>query len=344
MKKIIIASAGRGAGKTLVTAGLMKALGKGCGYIKPLGNRLVYKGKKVWDYDAALIARIFGIESEPGDLTIGFEHAKIRYLYSRDAVKKKVKEISEKASKGRKNLFIEGGSDLKHGAAIGLDPISVAKYVDGKVVLVLAGDAFDVMDDVVFYPNHIKKSGVELAGVIVNKVHDTEEFKTNVTPEIKKLGVKVLGILPVKEELAYFSVEYLSERMFSRNLTGEAGLSNVVKNVYVGDMSATSAQKNHGFRKENKLVITSGDRSDMMLAAIESDAACIVATNNITPHTRIISKAMESGIPVLQVPTDTYTTAVNIRQMELSLSEKDTAKIELLARMVKQNVSIKELA
>ena len=43
MKKILIASTREGAGKTSIIAGITSALKKKYAYIKPLGDRLVYK-------------------------------------------------------------------------------------------------------------------------------------------------------------------------------------------------------------------------------------------------------------------------------------------------------------
>jgi len=58
MDRLVIASTRRSAGKTSVVVGLARALGKKYGYIKPLGDRLVYRKKRSWDYDAGLLTRI----------------------------------------------------------------------------------------------------------------------------------------------------------------------------------------------------------------------------------------------------------------------------------------------
>ena len=343
MEKIIIASASRGAGKTFITVGLMKAAGKGLGYMKPLGNRLIYSRKKLWDYDAALIADVFDLPMSPEDLTIGFEHARIRHTYAKGAVKKKILDMAAEASKGKKALLIEAGTDLIHGASVNLDAVSLAKYVNGKILLVADGDEYDALDDILFFGGYIKKSGAGFAGVIINNVKDAAEFREIHLPRIKEAGIKVLGVLPRTEELAYYTAGYLADNLFTKTLAGDVGLDRIVRNVFVGDMSATSALKNPQFRRSGNLVITSGDRSDMILAAIESGASCVVLTNNIMPHTGMISKAAHAQVPLLLVPTDTYTTAMKIEHLERFLTKKDTGKIELLGKLVKKHVKLKEL-
>ncbi len=72
MEKLVIASVGKGAGKTSLIIGMAKVLKRPFGYLKPFGDRLIYREKKVWDYDADLIMNIFGMRKDPEDLTIGF--------------------------------------------------------------------------------------------------------------------------------------------------------------------------------------------------------------------------------------------------------------------------------
>jgi BioD-like phosphotransacetylase family protein len=52
MKTIVVGSTHKSAGKTSLIVGLAKAVGSSCGYIKPLGDRLLYRKKRLWDYDA----------------------------------------------------------------------------------------------------------------------------------------------------------------------------------------------------------------------------------------------------------------------------------------------------
>ena len=68
MRRLIIASMSSGAGKTCLVVGLGRALQKKIGYLKPFGDRLLYRKKRLWDYDAALVANIFGLEDNPEDL------------------------------------------------------------------------------------------------------------------------------------------------------------------------------------------------------------------------------------------------------------------------------------
>ncbi len=62
MKNLIIGSMDPNSGKTSLIVGLGKAIaGKKFGYLKPFGDRLLYRKKRLWDQDTALIANIFGL-------------------------------------------------------------------------------------------------------------------------------------------------------------------------------------------------------------------------------------------------------------------------------------------
>ena len=343
MNKYIVASTVRSAGKTSVIVGLAKALPGDEAYVKPLGDRLVYRKKRLWDYDTALIAGIFGLRSKPEDITIGFEHAKLRYMYDQAKTREKVLEIVDEAGRGKTMMFIEAGCDFSYGASIHLDPISLARYVDGKLLLVVAGPEYEIIDQIIFMKRNIELSQVNFAGVIINKVLDVEDFQRSHLPELTAAGVKVLGVIPYQKELTHLSVSLVVDRLFAKVLTGEVGLNKEVENIFLGAMSVNSVIQSPLWQKENKLIITSGDRSDMIIAALESDTSCIVLTNNILPPSNVISMAAHANIPLLLVPWDTFSTVKQFDAIEPLLTKEDTAKIKIIADMVRQNLDVSGL-
>ena len=66
MKSLIVASTRESAGKTSMLVGLAGVLDRRFGYIKPLGDRFLYRKKRLWDYDAALFARLLELEQVAG--------------------------------------------------------------------------------------------------------------------------------------------------------------------------------------------------------------------------------------------------------------------------------------
>jgi len=340
MKKIVVASTGKSAGKTCLIVGLARALGGKFGYVKPIGDRLLYRKKRLWDHDAALFAMLWRLEAKPEDITIGFEHAKLRYMYDRSATRDKINEMIAAVGEGREAVFIEAGFDLPFGSSVHLDAISLAKFADAPLVLVLGGGESTVLDELHFYKNYIDDEGAALAGVVINRVQDLEDFEATYREELDKLGIPVLGLLPKQDTLERLPVRFLVERLFARVLAGEQGIDREVAQVMLGAMSVSAVMNHPLFERRNKLIITSGDRSDMILAALQSDTSCLVLTNNQMPPANVLSKASEAKVPVLLVPWDTFTTVQKVSELEALLTVESEDKMALLGEIVAQHIKL----
>ncbi len=340
MKRILMASAGEGAGKTSVIAGIIAAAQKRFGYIKPLGDRLVYKRKKNVDHDSLVLLSILGLAEEPDRISLGFSHSKLGFKYDDKSIKEALTAMAEDRESNCDVLFIEGGKDLAYGASVNLDSLSVARYLNAALVVVVGGDADRVTDDILFIKSYVDMSGINFAGVIINKIHDVDDFKNSHLKTITGAGVKVLGIIPYKAQLTYFSMNFLADRFVAKVVAGEEGLDNIVKHIFVGAMSTDESFRSPMFNKENKLLITSGDRSDMIVAALESDTLGIILTNNILPPPNILSKASEKGVPVLLVPYDTYEVARQMDNFQSLLMPGNQERLKFLAQLMKEYVHL----
>ncbi len=341
MGSLIVASTRESAGKTSVLIGIGRALNKKFGYIKPLGDRFLYRKKRLWDYDAALMVNLFDLGEEPERISIGFDHSKLRYMYDEESITHEMKQVIAEMEKGKEALFIECGKDLSYGASVHLDPLTLSQATGHQVLIITGGSKNDIADDLAFLKRFVGSDEAHVGGVIINKVIKIDDFKETYLPEIEALGVNVLGVIPYEKELTTLSVSYLAEKLFARVIAGEDGLNRMIRNVFVGAMSVSAARAEPIFAKPDKLIITSGDRSDMIIAALEAGGtSCIVLTNNIVPPANVTAKASELKIPVLLVPTDTYATAMQVDKLEPLLTKDDDKKIEIITRLVKENVDL----
>lgn len=343
MKTIVVGSTHKSAGKTSLIVGMARAVGKPSGYMKPLGDRLLYRKKRLWDYDAALMTNIFELEGKPEDMTLGFEHAKLKYMYDAEGMKVKLGEMLVAAAEGKESVFVEGGETLSYGASINLDSMALAAQLDARLVLVVGGSESMILDQLAFAMRYVDIKGVDFAGVIINKVRNLEDYKSTHLADITALGVNVLGVVPFEAELTKLSVGHLAERLLAKVIAGEEGLSRKVNAIMVGAMSTNAALQNPLFKKEGKLLITGGDRSDLVLAAVESNSAGIILTNNVLPPPNIISKASDRSIPLLLVPFDTYHTASQIESIDPLLLKDDVRKMDILTQLVRTNVSLTDI-
>ena len=352
MNKIVISSIRGNAGKTSLIAGIISSIkDKKFAYAKPFGDRLIYRRKKSWDYDASLMVNLLGregeLESRYEKITLGFDHSKLRYMYDEEGIKKALSDIVTEIGADNDVMFIESGIDLASGAYLNLDPVSMAKYVDGKLVIVVSGNSDAILDDMKFVEKYMRIKDSNFGGIIINKVNDVEAFENTYVPVIKEMGIDIIGVIPYKEQLTYFTLEFLAEKLMARVLAAEENLKNIVKNIIIGAMSSLYPNKNPLFvspnlNRENQLMITSGDRNDMILDALERDTIGLVLTNNIVPPQNILSRAQERGVPVLLVPTDTYKTAKTIDDLQALLTKDDAEKIKLLSQLVEKYTKIKD--
>lgn len=340
MKTIVITSMRQSAGKTSAVIGIAKALDKKIGYVKPFGDRLLYRKKRLWDYDASLVANVFGLEENPEEMSIGFHHAKLLYMFDAQASGEKLRALLAGAGAGKDIVFVESGKDVTYGSSVGLDALSVAAHLSAPLLVVASGDEDTILDDITFLMRRVRCEQISLLGLIVNKVSNLIDFTDVYLPKIKELAIPVLGVIPFEKDLPLLSVNYLADRMFAKVIAGEAGLNRAIRNVFIGSMSATSAMKSPFFQQEDKLVITTGDRSDMIVAALESSTAAIVLTNNILPASNLIALAGQQGTPLLSVALDTYEVAKQIDDMESLPTKDDEAKLDLIAHMVARNVTL----
>ena len=333
------------AGKTSLIIGLGKALGGEIGYIKPLGERLmrlIYHRKKLWDYDAVLVTNIFHMDDNPENLSIGFRHARLNARFDESTAREKICDLIGNVGKGKDIFFIEAGHDITYGNSVHLDAFSLAQYADANLIVVVSGDEYQILDDISFLKRWGYTENIRFQGIIINKVTNIEEFVEIHLPRIKELGIKVLGILPYSAELPLFTVRYLADRLFAKIITAESRLSQPVRAIIIGAMSASSALKHPLFQEEHKVVITGGDRSDMIGVTLDSKASAIILTNNIMPSANLIAKAANLEIPLLLVSADTYSVVKQIDSLEPLLTNDDTNKITLIEQLIKAHVELKE--
>lgn len=176
MGSIVVTSMRQSAGKTSAIIGIAKALDKKIGYIKPFGDRLLYRKKRLWDYDAALVTSIFNLEENPEEISIGFHHAKLLYMFDEKTTRVKLSDLLASVGKGKDLVFVESGRDITYGVSVGLDALSIASFLDAPLLVIVSGDEDTILDDITFLMKDIRLEDINLLGVIINKVSNIIDF------------------------------------------------------------------------------------------------------------------------------------------------------------------------
>ncbi|MCK4519054.1 MAG: hypothetical protein KAU12_02935, partial [Candidatus Omnitrophica bacterium] len=193
------------------------------------------------------------------------------------------------------------------------------------------------------------KEKVDVLGVIINKVlpGKYKKIKRLVNLGFKRKGLKVFGVIPYYKMLSRPTVgQILEEEKSIKYLCGRKGLENPVDKVIVGAMEPHEALN---YISNNSLVITPGDREDIMLTCMsshlastesESSISGIVLTGGIKPHRSILNLIKKTDIPVLLAEEDTYTITSKIHDLIIKVKPRDAEKAEIIKKMVERYVDI----
>lgn len=347
---IYLNSITRFSGKTALGIGLaikLKKEGYRVGYFKPIGWETTQgpHGERI-DEDAHLMKDILELDTSLENIVpIIFSS---RYFEENARIKprvyeKKVLQAYDVASKDKDLMIIEGLFDGV-GVSFGLDATTLSQKIGSNMVLVSTLDTDANVDSIICNAGCMKQNGAKVLGTILNRVQktDIERVKSFAVPNLRKKGIQVLGIIPDDVTLRSPSVNELCDEMTCTVLSGTKNMDNIIEEFLVGAMTPESALRY--FRSSlRKAVITGGDRTDIQLAALQTDTVALILTGNYYPDARVLARAEEFGVPVLMVSTDTYSTVKKISSLIRRIRPHDTQKIELASQMVEQYVDYKAI-
>ncbi len=330
MGNIIISSTEADAGKTTIGMGIALSSKKKFNYFKPYGDRPIYKKKRLIDYDAKLFKNVLGLENEYEKFCIGFDHSKIKYAFDSETIKTKIVERVEELSKGKDGVMIETGEDWRFGSSVSLDPASLYEMLDAEIIMIASGSRTNIVDDLTTTVRYFDALDIPIKGVVLNRVESEEDIKNFAVKDLENMGLDILGIIPDIKEFDLTSVEFINDMLFGKVVAGHSGLDKIVENVFVGALSVDEMLRNPNFFKKRKLMVTGGDRSDIILASMDEGTSGVILTNDLIPPSNIISKADREGIPLIVVPLDTYEAAKRIERMETITTIEDEYKIDMI--------------
>lgn len=360
--KIFIAATHQNVGKTMLSLGLLGNLfRRRCriGYIKPVGQRTVAADGVQVDEDALLMERVFETKAilqdmNPVRVGRGFT-AEFLQQGRTEALEHQILEAYGRISQERDFVVIEGTGHAGVGSVLNLSNARVAKLLGAPVVMVAPGGVGRPIDEVALNRVLLEKEGVELAGVVINKVQAAKynQIRDLVTKGFARMGIPVLGVLPFDEALSAPTVREVMEEIGGDLLVPdleEQALEAPVKSNLVGAMSAHQALT---YFKAGSLVITPGDREDIILAAIgmamsrensrDEMVAGIVLTGQILPHLSILELIRRTRVPVMSCPWDTYTVASRIHDLMVKIRHTDNTKIKHATQLVGDNMNWESL-
>jgi BioD-like phosphotransacetylase family protein len=355
-KRIFVAATRMNDGKTTTCLGLFAALQSlypRVGFIKPVGQRFVnIQGVQV-DEDSYLFDTIYNVHvplESMSPVTIDGTFTR-RFLKQPNTMlaelEDKICRAFDRVSWEKDFTLIEGTGHAGVGSVFDLSNARVAKLLKAKVVIVTPGGIGRPIDEIALNKALFDKAGVEVVGAILNKV---EADKIGLIQEyaglgLQRLGVPLLGVLPIQRMLSRPSLTQIAEEIEGHWLNGKATAGKQrADRVVVGAMTAKSVVD---YLLPGVVIITPGDRDDIILAAISSarisgerTIAGLILTDDTPPHPKLLELLAQTDIPVIAAKGESYTITSKINDMTVKTQPQDTDKIPVIKKLITEHVDL----
>jgi BioD-like phosphotransacetylase family protein len=317
-KTLYVVSTGSLSGKSAISlAGALALRDRGIAvsYMKPIGASLMGFGEGYIDEDAFVAWGALGIDApweyaSPVLLTDELRAAPLSGPV--EGLAEKILEALDYLSRGNDLVIMEGLGRTFDGISFGLSCPNVAVLTNAAVLAVIAYRADLDLDSIV----HCQEVyGERLVGVVINgaPARLIDSLRGDLKPFFEYRGIRLLGISARDRVLRSISVADLVAELGGEVLCAEDHLDELVETFILGAMSGDAAFRFFQ-RKANKAVITGGDRSDVILAALRTSTTCIVLTGNLRPAVRVLSAAADQGVPLILVKDDTLSTTEKVER------------------------------
>lgn len=355
-KAIYIATSEENSGKSIITLGLMSMLiGKTAkvGYFRPIVED--FEDGKI-DNHIETVINHFGLDIDFQD---AYAITKSKLIKKKnkgkigevlDLIIEKYKRLEEKFD----FILVEGTSFTGEGTVIELDMnVLIAKNLGIPCIIVGSGvdkTLDELLDSLHIAYDSFKAKDVEVLAVIANKVQP--ENLNLVTEALKKSLPETVMInsIPIISSLNYPTIQDIISVLDAKVLFGATFLNNQIGSFSVGAMQLRNYLLN---LKENGLVITPGDRADIILGALQANESVnyptisgIVLTGNIVPEESILKliEGLSTIVPIISVDGGTYMITNKIGNIKPKIFASDKNKILTSISTFENYVDVDNLA
>ena len=354
-KGIYIATTEPNIGKSIISLGLMQSLlGKAAkvAYFRPI----------IDDFKPGKIDNHINTVSSYFNLDIKFEDA---YAFTRSEVIRKKNENKDDEILGKiiekykaleahfDFVLVEGTSFIGEGSIMEFDMnVLIAKNL-GVPAIIVGGGVGKTLEELVgnlhMAFDSFRDKGVEVLAIIANKIEP--QNLTLVESELKKHLPfdMIVNAIPLNSSLASPSIKEIVETLNAKVLFGEAFINNQAGHFSVGAMHLPN-YLNH--LQENALVITPGDRADIILGALQANVSDnypnisgIVLTAGLMPEDSIIKliEGLSDIVPIISVEGGTFSVTNAIGNIKSQIYAENTDKITTSIKEFEKYVHVDEL-
>ncbi|WP_438989867.1 phosphate acetyltransferase [Polaribacter sp.] len=317
-KAIYIATVESDSGKSLISLGLLRMMlikSAKVGYFRPIINEF---NEHSYDEHTNTAIKFFNLDINYKDC-FAYTQTEVVELLSEGKADDVIHNVIKKYKKLEASydyVLVEGTDFSGEGGFTELDVnLMIAKNLGIPALIVGSGNAKKKKDFIntmqLSYNSFINKE-VDVIGIIANKI-EVDEVDYIRKELIKSFPEKLqIDIIPKVDFLAFPTVKEVVQALQGRVLFGNQFLDNAIGSYSTGAMQL----RNYLTRiKENALVITPGDRADIILGALQANAsknypkiAGIILTGSLVPEDAIIKliEGVQSTVPIIAVDGGTF--------------------------------------
>ena len=353
-KGIYVATMEPNSGKSVVVLGLMRMLlGKTAkvGYFRPIIEDL-----EPGEMDNHISTVISHFELDINyKKTFAFTRNEVLDLYNKGRSGEVIDEIIKKYKKLEEqfDFVLVEGTDFSHeNSSIELDlNIVISKNLSLPVIIVMRGDKKNTKEiaDSVQLAYDTFRQNIDVLSIMTNKVNINE---VSILKDLLKSRIDNTNIafIPKIASLASPTVKEIVKSLNGKVLFGKDLLNNPIENFGVGAMQL----RNYLIHlKNNTLVITPGDRADIILGALQANISKnypkisgIILTGGLIPETPILKliEGLSSVIPIISVEEGTYHVTNCIGNIQSKIYAENFEKITTSISTFEQYVNTDKLA
>ena len=342
-----------GSGKALMSLGIIELMLRKTtkvGFFRPIIQKPLHGTQ---DPDIDLIVNYFGL-NQTYDESYGLFYKEANELIAHHENDELLSTIITKYKALEKKcdfILCESSDYLGEGSAFEFNlNREIAKNL-GCPILILGNAAGRTLEDTInpveISFDSFQDKKCQVIGIIINKVNPElmDDLKTALLNQYST-GDYLISVIPHQKKLSSPRVKDIVEQLEAEVLYGHRRLNSLVDNYVV-----TAMQVQHAITrmKENSLIITAGDRGDMIIGALQAHQStnyptlsAILLSTGLKPEPSIakLIEGLPDPLPILSVKTDTYETAAQINHVDSSIHPDDQEKIALSIKTFDEYVNL----
>ena len=251
-------------------------------------------------------------------------------------------------------ILVEGSDFSSQSSIAELDVnATIAKNLNLPVIVVGSGlgkTEKEMVNSMQIAYQSYKAKEVDVIGLIANKVEPehVEEIRSDLKKSIPKNTL--IDVVPKIDFLANPTVKEVVNQLNAKVLFGEKYLDNTISSFSTGAMQLRNYLTRVG---NNSLVVTPGDRADIILGALQAHSsnnypsvAGIVLTGGLLPEDSILRliDGLQSTIPIISVSEGTFEASNKVGAIQPEIYYTHQKKIILSLDTFDTYVNTEELS